>query len=185
MKGRVPSAISNWITEGKISPAALQGEGVRAKIWVEQADADLARSLDPAQQAAQESPVAPSISPTGSQQLSTIDDENLTRRRAADADRAEQKAIASHRHNAIEDGRWVDNAAVRQEFGERLAKLISENETFVGMTLARALADRFGIDWKEASVFCRAEYRKMRAAGADRAVTERREHEETMAEAAE
>jgi hypothetical protein len=49
MKDRTPQAISNWIKRNMISPAALIGEGSAAEIWVEQADADLARGLDPAQ----------------------------------------------------------------------------------------------------------------------------------------
>jgi hypothetical protein len=57
LKERSPAAVSIWIRDGKISRDALIGEGNAAKIWVEQADADLARSLDPAQQAAQAHPV--------------------------------------------------------------------------------------------------------------------------------
>ena len=53
-KGRSLSALSHWIATGKISRAALLGEGVRARIWVEQADANLERNLDPNQQYYQE-----------------------------------------------------------------------------------------------------------------------------------
>jgi hypothetical protein len=38
LKNREPSSVSKWIAEGKISKAALIGEGVRAQIWVEQAE---------------------------------------------------------------------------------------------------------------------------------------------------
>ena len=44
-----PSRVTQWIAEGKISSAALVGEGRSAKIRVLQAQADLKRSLDPAQ----------------------------------------------------------------------------------------------------------------------------------------
>lgn len=61
MRGRDASRVSRWIAEGKITPAALVGEGIRARIWVEQADADLDRNLDLGQQLAQPvSTIAPS-----------------------------------------------------------------------------------------------------------------------------
>jgi hypothetical protein len=59
LKHRTRSAISNWIRSGKISKAALQGEGNHARIWVEQADADLARTLNVSQQLGQRYPVLP------------------------------------------------------------------------------------------------------------------------------
>jgi len=46
-------ASTKWIRQSKISAAALIGDGLAKKIWVERADADLAASLDPAQQLAQ------------------------------------------------------------------------------------------------------------------------------------
>lgn len=64
LKNRAPSAVSNWIAEGKISRDALIGEGRNARVWVEKADADLAVSLDPAQQAAQELPIIGAITGT-------------------------------------------------------------------------------------------------------------------------
>ncbi len=57
MKGRVPSTISNWIAKGTISAAALRGDGVRARIIVDRADADLAANLDPSQQPGQARPI--------------------------------------------------------------------------------------------------------------------------------
>ena len=44
-----PGRVTQWIAEGKISSAALVGEGRAARIRVLQAQADLKRSLDPAQ----------------------------------------------------------------------------------------------------------------------------------------
>ena len=57
LKGRRASSVSNWIRWGKISKRALVGDGVRARIWVEQADRDLLLTLDPSQQAAQARPI--------------------------------------------------------------------------------------------------------------------------------
>lgn len=55
-KHRSRACVSGWIRDGKISAAALVGEGQAARIWVEQADADLAAALHPSQQWAQEHP---------------------------------------------------------------------------------------------------------------------------------
>ncbi|MHC2334700.1 hypothetical protein [Bradyrhizobium sp. USDA 4454] len=55
-KSRSPQAVSAWIADGKISKAAIIGEGHRARIWVEQADADLKANLNPSQQWSQAVP---------------------------------------------------------------------------------------------------------------------------------
>lgn len=55
-KCRSPQAVSAWIKDGKISKSAIVGRGPRARIWVEQADADLAENLDPSQQWSQKVP---------------------------------------------------------------------------------------------------------------------------------
>ena len=64
-KHRSPACVSGWIKAGKISRAALVGDGQAAKIWVEQADADLAASLNPSQQWSQEHPANVSSDWTG------------------------------------------------------------------------------------------------------------------------
>jgi hypothetical protein len=179
LKGRTPSAVSNWIAAGKITAAALIGEGNRACIWVERADAELARTLDPAQQAGQARPVtssagiAPSPEPAeaaaapaavpssaGRAAAAGTDDEDLRRRRRADADKAE-----------------YDAEAEKREWGRELARLVGETETFVFNTLARELAERFGLDWKKVSMTSRDAYRKFRATIADQAAEEREQIE--------
>ena len=55
--GRSPGAISQWIAAGKIGGAALVGEGRRALIDVDQALAQLGRTLDLGQQLAQPKPL--------------------------------------------------------------------------------------------------------------------------------
>lgn len=193
MKGRVPSAVSNWIAEGKISPAALVGSGIRARIWVERAEADLARALDPAQQAAQPHPVgldAPAFVgdddddevPIAPRLVPSHDD--LARRRKADADRAEHEAEQKRRQLEVDAGRWVEAEAAKRAFARELAKVVSETETFLTATLARELADHFGVDAKQMSVMVRQAWRRHRgdvAEGARQAIDRR----ETMAVAAE
>lgn len=149
-KKRKPSAISNWIADGKISAAALVGEGVRARIWVEQAERDLEIGLDPGQQSAQALPAA------------SVEDEDLRRRRRADADRAEHDAEAARRRLAVDEGRYVLAHEAAREWTRALSKLISEIETFLSTTLARGLADKHGLDWKELTVDMREKFRLFR-----------------------
>lgn len=61
-KHRSRACITKWIKSGKISSAALIGDGQAAKIWVEQADADLIKSLSPNQQWCREHPANTSSS---------------------------------------------------------------------------------------------------------------------------
>ncbi|UGY27179.1 hypothetical protein HU675_0010700 [Bradyrhizobium septentrionale] len=53
---RVPSCVTRWIEEGKITKAAMIGEGHRARIWAERAETDLAASLNASQQFSQAFP---------------------------------------------------------------------------------------------------------------------------------
>jgi hypothetical protein len=55
--GRGPSAVSNWIAAGKITAAALVGDGHRAEIWAERAMLDLGRTLDQQRQWRQPRPI--------------------------------------------------------------------------------------------------------------------------------
>ncbi len=187
MKGRTPQCVSNWIADGKITPAAIVGEGYRAKIWVERADADLARTLDPAQQASQESPVMGALLPRAEappppapapmalprdepaplslpllRAAAANDDEDLRRRRRADADKAEFDAEAARRKLAIDEGRWIDAAAAQREWAAALAKEISGFETFLTGTLARQLADEHHLDWKVIATQMRDAFRAYR-----------------------
>src|SRR4051812_10129499 len=105
---RKPSAISNWIAAGKISKAALIGEGVRAHIWLEQALRDLQLNLDPGQQSAQRVPVTADDGRHYQPPLITnVEDDDLRRRRKADADRAEHDAEAARRKLLVDEGKYV------------------------------------------------------------------------------
>lgn len=186
LKQRGPSAVSNWIAEGRISKEALVGEGNRARIWVERADADLARNLDPGQQASQAVPVSPALVPVPIEDGSNVvelrsatanraaaDDEDVRRRRKADADKAEHDAEAARRRLAVDEGRWIDAAEAQREWGRALAKIVADTETFLTNTLARSIAEVHGLDWKALSVEIRNLYRQHRtevAEGAERIV---------------
>lgn len=189
-KSRLPSAISNWIASGKISRAALVGEGVRARIWVEQAERDLELGLDPAQDAAQPVPAlgSPSVAPLQSPRAGAGqgDDEDIRRRRKADADRAEHDAEAARRKLAIDEGRWVSADEAARTFGRELARLTSDTETFLFTTLAREIAQRHGLDWKALAVEIRDLFHRHRSTASEDARMRReaieREPEDQSAE---
>lgn len=183
LKGRAPSAISNWIADGRITPAALVGSGVRARIWVEQAERDLARNLDPSQQIAQDRPVsmtapaggagaaAPDASPAPLP--APAEDEDLRRRRRADAESAEHQAELLRMKREREAGRWVEAADAQKRFSTELVKFVTEVETWAAQKLARALAEKHGLDWRTVSADVRASWREFRGEKADAAGTAR------------
>lgn len=171
-KQRAPSAISNWIADGRITPAAIMGTGVRAKIWVEQAERDLARNLDPGQQLSQERPIgAAPATPAAGNLLppETSEDEDLRRRRKADADRAEREAEMAKLRTEREHGRWVDAAEAKRAWGKELSELMTEIETFVTSTLPRAIGEQFNLEPREVAAHVIALWRERRAKVADEA----------------
>lgn len=174
---RAPSAISNWIADGRITPAAIMGTGVRAKIWVEQAERDLARNLDPGQQLSQERPIgaapvtAVPVTPGAGDLVppETGEDEDLRRRRKADADRAEREAEMAKLRTEREHGRWVDAAEAKRAWGKELSELMTEIETFVTSTLPRAIGEQFNLEPREVAAHVIALWRERRAKVADEA----------------
>lgn len=190
LKQRGPSAVSNWIAHGKISAAALIGKGNAAKIWVEQAERDLAASLDPSQQVIQAVPILPTSAPVPDLPLDaapiapapaarqpsppmTDREADLARRTRADADRAELDLELARRKMAVDEGRYVLAEDAARSYGRELAKLLSETETFLFSTLAREIANANGIDWKTLAVGMRESYRRFRAGVSDDARTRR------------
>lgn len=176
LKGRAPSAISNWIADGRITAAALVGSGVRARIWVEQAERDLARNLDPSQQIAQDRPVSMTAPAGGGAPEAPAaplpapaEDEDLRRRRRADAESAEHQAELLRMKREREAGRWVEAADAQKRFSAELVKFVTEVETWAAQKLARTLAEKHGLDWRTLSADVRASWREFRGEKADAA----------------
>lgn len=191
LKNRSISAVSHWISTGKISQEALQGEGVRARIWVERADQDLERGLDPAKQAAQAIPVqagAPNLQPSPQSRGSPDEDDDIRRRRKADADRAEHEAEAARRRLAIDEGRWIDAAEAAKAWTREYANALAEFENFLTAKASRALGEHHSLDWKPLSIELRDLFRQHRMTAAESAKEKREKLEQAppeMAEAAE
>lgn len=182
LKGRAPSAVSNWIAEGKISKAALSGEGHRARIWVEQADRDLAIALDPSQQQSQAAPID-QVTPISAAPAPGTSD--IERKRRADADAAELALEERRRRMNADAGKWIDAAEAERAWSEQLTRTVADMEIFVSTTLAGELADRFGIDRKAMTVAARDLFRDYRAAESDKAKAEAEDILESYSEAAE
>lgn len=172
LKQRSPACVTKWLKLGKISPAALiEVDGIQ-KIIVEQAERDLSRSLDPAQQFAQENPAIGMTLPTASSEASVpaapsprraADDDDLARKRKADADRSEEEAIAARRRNAAEEGRWVEADAAQKEFNKEMAALFAGFESFLFNDVARDVGNRHSCDWKAEATHLRQIFRAYRS----------------------
>jgi hypothetical protein len=194
-KHRSPACVSAWIADGKITRAALVGNGMRARIWVEQAEADLAASLNPSQQwhhefpanaATSPLPISPAVPlvepPANIPQAAPLPPSALARRIKADADRAEHEAEVSRRKLLVDEGRYIVAEDAAREWARELAKLISEIETFLSTTLAKGLAEKHGLDWKALTTEMREAFRQFRASVSDDARARREAIEATTAE---
>ncbi|ODA67113.1 hypothetical protein A7A08_01859 [Methyloligella halotolerans] len=175
LKGRAPSCVSNWIAEGKITPAALAGTGTRAKIWVERADADLEERLDPAQQIAQERTAfaaQPISSNDASSKASGADGDFVRAERKARAAKAVNEARFAQLKAEKESGRWIETEMAQRAWRQELSQLIDEFETFLTSTLARTLAEAHDLDAKALSIEIRDLYHAHRRKAAARAKEE-------------
>ncbi|RNJ50285.1 hypothetical protein [Methylocystis hirsuta] len=194
--GRSRSCISGWIKAGKISSYALIGNGREARIWVQRAKDDLARSLDPSQQVSQAAPIvfdATEIhlpedrpkggAPTPAPPLSERE-RDLARRAKADADKAEHDAEAARRRLAIDEGHYVLAKDAAAAWGKELAKIMGALDTFLGTTLPRSIADECGCDWRVISARSREEWRALRAQLSDDAKSRREAIEQENRDAA-
>jgi hypothetical protein len=92
-RGVKPACVSNWIRRGIVTKAAIVGEGPRARIWIERAEADLALRRDPAKppppppprsaNGSSADPMPPRRDDTAAAPSRALDDEDLRRRRKA------------------------------------------------------------------------------------------------------
>lgn len=180
LKGRTAQCVSKWISTRKITENALVGVGVRAKIDVELAEADLTRTLDPVEQGKLERPLVPS-----GNSAEVIDLEIIRRKRLADAERAEHEAEAARRKNAVDEGRWVDVEEATKVWGRELSQIVADFETFLTNVAARKFAEAHGLDWKATSIELRNLFRAHRTETAEEARARRDQIASPVAQAAE
>ncbi|MCA1973611.1 MAG: hypothetical protein LDL44_12300, partial [Caenispirillum sp.] len=97
LRGVAPSAVSNWLRDGKLFGDALVGTGPRARIRVAVAEAQLAATLDPGQQMGQgKVPLAAAAK--------AEDESSLARYQAAKAEREELRLAQEKAEAAAREG---------------------------------------------------------------------------------
>ena len=166
MKKRGPSAISNWIAAGRITAAALVGSGARARIWVEQAELDLSRRLDPGQQEAQAHPAIPAngtVAPRPSDETDDMVDEI----RQARLEQLRHQNRKLEEDAAARAGRYVLASDARREMGRSFGTLMELWE-FWTQELCQALAGRFKIPLRDLQYETSRRSRDLRALAAAR-----------------
>lgn len=178
-KHRSPACITKWIQLGKISSAAVVGEGQSARIWLERAEQDLIDTLHPSQQLGQEFPATtrtaffPLSSSDGSPRVGqgadivplapamSERDLDMARRAKADADRAEHDAEAARRKLALDAGRYVDAQAASAQMATIASKTVTIIETAV-LNRSAILAEKFKLPERDLRHILTDEFRNVR-----------------------
>lgn len=175
-----PGRVSQWISEGKIKPNALVGEGRNAKIDVAIATVQLREALDlgqrtgngidtrlDLQQPADVPPVEP-IEPTRAGPASAatpavdlvaeqIKQQKLDQLRRTNRKHAEEEAARS--------GRYTDTTEAVRQMGAIATQMMSMIEGSL-TELATAVSAKFEIPQRDVLHLMRGEFRKVRATGA-------------------
>jgi len=168
-----PGRVSQWISEGKIKPDALVGEGRNAKINVAMATRQLRDSLDVGQltgngvgtrldlplpvQPVPAPAKEPAPSPAGDPIADAIKQERLDQLRRANRREAEEEAARS--------GKYTDAAEAARQMGVIATKMMAVMEGSLA-ELATAVSARFEISQRDVLHLLRSESRKVRATAA-------------------
>jgi hypothetical protein len=173
-----PGRVSQWISEGKIKPDALVGEGRNARIDVARATLQLRESLDIGQRtgngldtrldlqppaaapvdATNETRAAPASAPAAGDPIADqIKQERLDQIRRANRRQAEEEAARS--------GKYIDTADAVRQMGAIASQLMSVVEGSL-TELATAISAKFEIPQRDVLHLMRGEFRKVRASGA-------------------
>jgi len=174
-----PGRVSQWISEGKIKPDALVGEGRKAKINVAVATRQLRDSLDvgqltgngvgtrldlplPALPLPAPAIREPASSPPGDPIADAIKQERLDQLRRANRREAEEEAARS--------GKYTDAAEAARQMGVIATKMMAVMEESLG-ELATTVSAKFEIPQRDMLHLLRAEFRKVRATAAKHSAT--------------
>jgi len=164
--GVSPGRVSQYLTEGKISPAALEGTGRSAKIRVDQARADLRLTLDVSQRLGNGietrldgEPETPSSEPPSAptETVRGVDYE-IKQQKLKQLQRAERNA-------AIEDARTsgllMRTADAKTQMSAIAAAMLDVFEG--GLTdMSTAIAAKFELPQRDLKHLLKAEFRKVR-----------------------
>lgn len=180
MVQRGPSAVSNWIADGKLGGPALVGEGRRQKIRVDAALQQLGLTLDTGQQMAQARPLlqfgggrptASAAPPAGVVPLGEVDELQLRQARAK-TEIAEATARKGREDADLRRGRYMLADEARAELARRLSGLLAGVETF-HRDVARKIAEQTGVSENEVRAVIRSEFRIWRERRAAQAEAQR------------
>lgn len=174
-----PGRVSQWISEGKLKPSALVGEGRNAKINVAVATSQLRETLDigqrtgngintsldlqpppaaPASDVANETRNPPPSSPPPSDAIADqIKQEKLAGLQRENRRRAEEEAARS--------GKYIEAAEAVRQMGAIAAQMMSMVEGSL-TELATAISAKFEIPQRDVLHLMRGEFRKVRSSGA-------------------
>ena len=155
-----PGRVSQWIAEGKISPASIEGDGRRAKIRVMNALTDLQRNLDPSQRLgngastrlSQSAAQEPNGSPAAKTSAELLADERLRSARMTNQRLAEEEAARRGIYTRTDEVR-----AGLKRVGETMMR------TFEGALpdLATAIAAKFEVPQRDVVHLLKQEFRKV------------------------
>lgn len=158
-----PGRVSQWIAEGKISGAAIVGEGRAALIDEAVACAQLDRALHVDQRFG--NGLKTSIAPAPEIEIppasSSVTDQ-IALQRLEQLQRANRQGI---REEAVANGQLVDAAEARQVAGRETARLLTRLEGSLA-DFATAVAAQFKLPQRDVLHTLRQEMRKVRAAAA-------------------
>ncbi len=142
--GRTPAAVSQWIAAGKLSGAALVGEGRYAQVDVEVALQQLGITLDLGQQLAQAAPLlanaapaVPAVAAAPGAPAVTSDQERLLKARA---DREELARAKDEAEARALTGEWMVTAEAEAAWSAQLARLVQAMESWLVTTAAGTCA---------------------------------------------
>lgn len=179
--GVTAGRVSQWISEGKITAEALEGEGPRAKVRVQVAQAQLRSRLDVGQRFGNglktrlraplarpaESVATATQAPPQDPDLPAADnvDERIKREKLAEIERRNREQA---RKELAARGEYVRADDVKAGFDQVASGMINVFEGALG-DLALAVAARFEVPQRDVLHLLRGEFRKVRANAAQAA----------------
>lgn len=176
LRGVAPSAVSNWLRDGKLFGDALVGTGPRARIRVAVAEAQLAATLDPGQQMGQ------GKVPLAAAAAKAEDESSLARYQAAKAEREELRLAQEKAEAAAREGEYLRTEEARAAWGAELSALVAGVEAALP-DAANRIAAALQVDPSAVTRLLRTWFRDTRARlSAD--AEARAAAEEALAEAA-
>lgn len=174
--GVTPGRVSQWIAEGKMSRAALVGDGRAAKVNVAVASADLKLRLDTNQRLGLNGlttsiPVAPIAAPIAEASPAAIPmpppsdpvEERIKREKLRQAELTTQRL---EREDREAHGLYMRTSAAREEMGRIAGTLLTVFEGGL-VDISAAIATRFELNNRDVLHLLRHEFRALRGRAAE------------------